>query len=93
MNNLKILDNCYALRYAAGRYWLLDTEQSGVPYKKPLCLNEVGARIWEMMTGEYTCFEICRILAEEYGVSQEEITEDVLMYVKQLKAYGVKIED
>lgn len=93
MNNLKILDNCYTLRCAAGRYWLLNTAQPGIPYKKPLCLNEVGARIWEMMTGEYTYSEISRILAEEYEVSQEEITEDVLLYVKQLKAYGVKIED
>lgn len=93
MNNLKILDNCYTLRCAAGRYWLLDTAQPGTPYKKPLCLNEVGAKIWEMIELEYSLSKISSTLAEEYEVSAEDVKEDVLQYLNQLKSYGVKIEE
>lgn len=93
MNNLKILDNCYTLRCAAGRYWLLDTAQPGIPYKKPLCLNEVGAKIWEMIELEYSLSKISSTLAEEYEVSAEDVKEDVLQYLNQLKSYGVKIEE
>ena len=39
----------YQIRHAAGIYWLLDMEQQGYPYEKPLPLNEMGAQIWEMM--------------------------------------------
>lgn len=38
--------NKYQLRCAAGKYWLLDMEQDGEPYRPPLMLNESGAYIF-----------------------------------------------
>ncbi len=32
-------DKSYQLRHAAGRYWLLDMQQEGLTYRKPIKLN------------------------------------------------------
>ena len=54
----------YQLRRAAGRYWLLDMEQEGVPYRRPLCMNEMGAAVWELLVRgldrEGIVEELCR---------------------------------
>lgn len=93
MNNLKILENCYTLRYAAGQYWLLDISQPGVPYKSPMCLNEVGAEIWRFLADGCTVEHIVAELSREYDVVPEEIKTDILQFINQLKTYGVKIEE
>ena len=38
-------DRRYQLRHAAGRYWLLDMQQEGLVYHKPIELNECAAFI------------------------------------------------
>lgn len=93
MKNMKISSNCHTLRYAAGQYWLLDLDQPGIPYKKPMCLNEVGAKIWEFFEKEKSVDFICKQLAMEYEIDENVICEDVLQFLEQLKVYGVKIEE
>ncbi len=93
MIDLKIIDNCYVIRNAAGQYWLLDISQPGVPYKRPLSMNEVGARIWSMLEKNYSLEQSVVELSEEYSVSREIIREDVTQFIHQLKLYGVRIED
>ena len=39
----------YQIRQAAGMYWLLDMEQSGIPYRQPVLLNETGAAFWKLL--------------------------------------------
>ena len=36
----------FVLRKAGGLYWLLDTEQEGPEYKRPVAINAVGADIY-----------------------------------------------
>lgn len=93
VNNVKIIENCYTIRYAAGQYWLLDISQAGIPYKKPLILNEVGAQIWNMLVNGHSLDVIVCNLAKEYDVAQAVIEEDITQYINQLKAYGVRIEE
>lgn len=81
----------YQLRHAAGCYFLLDMGQAGVPYKRPLELNEIGAKIWEMMAEGCTTEQIADNLATEYDAESEEIRQDVLAFYERLSAYGVKI--
>lgn len=78
----------YQLRHAAGIYWLIDMKQPGYPYKKPLPLNEMAARIWRMMGAGLSLEEISAILGEEYEVSSDEIGEDVRAFSTQLKQCG-----
>lgn len=79
----------YQMRYAAGLYWLLDMEQRGVPYKKPLATNEVGARIWEMFERGADEKEIAEKLSLEYQVSPNEIREDIAQFCLQLEQCGI----
>ena len=50
----------YQLRKAAGIYWLMDMEQEGIPYRKPIPVNDTGADIWTL---------------HEAGKSKDEIAE------------------
>lgn len=79
----------YQLRYAAGLYWLLDMEQSGLEYKKPFCMNETGAEIWKGLSSGESVEAIAERLGAGNTVSREEITNDVLEYRKQLIALGI----
>lgn len=79
----------YQMRYAAGLYWLLDMEQSGVPYRKPFATNEVGARIWELFEQGEDEEKIAEVLSIEYQVSREEIREDLAQFRLQLEQYGI----
>ena len=81
----------YQLRYAAGQYWLLDMEQTGVPYKRPMSMNVVGAEIWEMLKKGWSIEQMCEVFIKEYQVDKEEIREDIIQFQKQLTAYGVVI--
>ena len=81
----------YQLRYAAGLYWLLDMEQSGVPYRKPLAVNEVGADIWKLLEQGEGEEEIAEKLSEEYQVSPEAIREDIAQFRQQLEQAGISV--
>lgn len=81
----------YQLRYAAGQYWLLDMEQTGMAYKRPMSMNGVGAEIWKMLEKGWSIEGISEVFMKEYGVDKEEIREDIIQFQKQLAAYGVVI--
>lgn len=81
----------YQLRYAAGKYWLLDMKQKGVPYKRPMIMNSMGAKIWNLMTKNWSIEQITTVLIKEYDVTAEEIREDIVQFQKQLTAFGVAI--
>lgn len=82
----------YQLRYAAGAYWLLDMEQPGMPYKKPMMLNECGAYIWQQMDRAETLSSIAAKLHERYEVPEDVACGDVEQFMLQLQAHGVLLE-
>ena len=73
----KIAEHGFQLRNAAGIYWLIDMEQEGVPYRKPIPVNETGAKIWSLREMGKSQSEIAKELAECYGISVEEAAADV----------------
>jgi hypothetical protein len=66
----------YQLRYAAGKYWLLDMGQKGFSYQSPVCLNETGAYLWRLFQKGLEKEEIARLLSVEYGLEWEEAWQD-----------------
>ena len=52
-------------------------------------LDSVGQSIWLLMREGKTLAEICDILLEEYEVSREAITRDVLELADKLLAQGL----
>ncbi len=81
--------NCsdYQLRYAAGRYWLLNIRQRGFCYIRPLALNECGTQIWRMLRGGADRAQIADGLCEKYGLAREEALRDVESFLQQLNAH------
>ena len=80
----------YQLRYAAGMYWLLDMEQPGVPYKKPLSMNEIGADIFRMMAKGFKREQIVEKLCREYQMSKSVIMSDVEQFQAKLAEYEIE---
>lgn len=87
---IKEWNDQYQLRYAAGRYYLLDMAQEGVPYKRPMELNQIGAEIWQLMVEGYSVEQVVQKIAEEYEAEETDIRGDVLQFQESLIAYGVK---
>lgn len=75
----------YKLRFVAGIYWLLDMEQNGPEYRSPMTLNEVGARIWELLSQGNTEDEIAGTLCVEYEVDKETVLEDIRAFMQELR--------
>lgn len=80
----------YQLRHAAGVYWLIDMEQDGVPFQKPVCINEAGALIWQLLEAGQADSIVDR-LCEEYPISPEEAAEDAAQFRRDLEAQGISI--
>ena len=76
------------LRNAAGEYWLLDISQTTIEYKKPLQLNEVGARIYTLYAEGKSEKEIVKILSGEYEVEGELLAGDVKAFLKKIQSYA-----
>jgi hypothetical protein len=51
-------------------------------------LNEVGARIWELLDSEGTVTDIVSAVAKEYEVEQHEAEADLADFLAQLESIG-----
>lgn len=81
----------YQLRYVAGQYWLLDTWQEGVPYRKPFTMNEVGADIWRMMEQGCSREQIVDALSRNYQISRDVVEQDLEQFQAQLAEFGIEV--
>ncbi len=82
-------DTKYQIRKAAGIYWLIDIEQEGVPYRRPIPLNKMGADIWQCLAQGENPKMIAEKLSKEYDMEQEAMQKDISCFIKQLKEQDV----
>jgi hypothetical protein len=47
-------------------------------------LNEVGARVYELIDGERSVRDICTVIVEEFEVEAEEAQSDVTAFLEKL---------
>lgn len=83
----------YQLRRAAGLYWLIDMEQSGVPYISPVPLNEGGAKIWELIESGASVADISGRLSDMYGIAPAQARRDVTDFIEQLRSKRIDLEE
>ena len=55
-------------------------------------LNEVSARIWELLDGKSTARDIAKKLSEEFEVSQNEAEKDVQKSLEEFKEFEGVVE-
>jgi hypothetical protein len=51
-------------------------------------LNEVGARIWDLIDGDRSLKKLRDAIVEEFEVSETEAQEDLALLIEQLKEIG-----
>ncbi len=51
-------------------------------------LNEVGARIWELIDGEKNIAEMVSAVCSEYEITPEEAEKDIIAFLKRLESVG-----
>lgn len=51
-------------------------------------LNEVGARIWELLDGKNTVQSIISIITHEFEVSETQAEDDTMGFIRQLAKIG-----
>lgn len=81
----------FQLRKAAGIYWLLDMEQQGIPYQRPVQLNDAAAEIWIMLSEGRKKDEIATEIAGRYHISEETVHQDIDDFIEQLRRQGVEL--
>ena len=75
-------------RNIAGEMILVPIRQNVADLESIYTLDEVGARIWELIDGQRRVEEIRDTIVEEYEVSQDVAEADLIEFVQQLEAIG-----
>lgn len=79
----------YQIRKAAGLYWLVDMEQSGIDRQEQIVLNESGAYIWKQYERLRSEVAVAEELNGEFDIPVEEALADVEQFLRQLKDQGM----
>lgn len=80
----KKLKERFQIRQAAGEYWLLDMQQDGRNYKRPIRLNQMGAEVVRLLLEQKSREEIAELLGKQYGVESKVILDDMEDFFNQL---------
>ena len=72
-------------------YWLLDMEQSGFSYKKPVPINETGATLWKLLEKGYSKEQLKEYLCDEFKIDSNEASKDIEAYYNVLRQYEILI--
>jgi len=75
-------------RKIAEEFILVPIRQNVGDLESVYTLNEVAARIWELIDGKIKVREIIDKIVEEFKVTPEEAEKDLLEHLQQLK--GIK---
>lgn len=51
-------------------------------------LNEVGAKVWELLDGKRGIEKISNIISSEYDIITKEVERDISEFIEDLKSIG-----
>jgi len=60
-----------------------------VPDNRPVTLDEVGSRVWQLCDGEHTVAQVARALAEDYKLGRREVEVSLTEYLRTLGKRGM----
>ena len=88
------LERCYekdpnmVSRLIADEFILVPIRRNVADLESIYTLDEVGARIWELMDGQRRVREIKDAIVEEYEVSPDVAEADLVEFIQQLEEIG-----
>lgn len=75
-------------RKIAGEVILVPIRQSVGDLESIYTLNEVAARIWELIDGKRKMYQIKDTISEEFDVAPQKIEKDLAKYIRELEDIG-----
>ena len=91
---MSFLDKVYkksdsiVFRKIADEFILVPIRQNVGDLESISTLNEVAARIWELIDGKKKVREIKDVILDEYEVTPEKSETDISKYIKELEKIG-----
>ncbi len=91
---MNLLDKVYkksdsiVSRKIADEFILVPIRQNVGDLESISTLNEVAARIWELIDGKKKVREIKDVILGEYEVTPEKLETDIIKYTKELEKIG-----
>ncbi|MCP4364531.1 MAG: PqqD family protein [Planctomycetes bacterium] len=88
------LDTCYEKtpslvhREIAGEILLVPIRRNVADLQSIYTLNEVAADVWQLIDGERSVSQMKEELVKKYEADEEELEEDLLGLLQQLKVLG-----
>lgn len=74
----------------SGRTALIDLDDAAHP---PRILNGPAAAVWQAVDGERDLTTLCERVAEEFGMTGDEVHRDVVAFLESLAAQGLVEQD
>ena len=84
------INKSYFLKNIKDRYMIIPTTNNNVNMDKIYNINEIGARIFELLSIDKNTDEIVEILLTEYAIDIDTLKNDVLEFISELKKRGIK---
>ncbi len=75
-------------RKIADEFILVPIKQNVGDLESISTLNEVAARIWELIDGKKKVMEIKDVILDEYEVTPKKLETDIIEYIKELENIG-----
>jgi hypothetical protein len=91
---MSVLDKVYkksdsiVFRKIADEFILVPIRQNVGDLESISTLNEVAARIWELIDGKKRVREIKDVILDEYEVTPKKLEADIIKYIKDLENIG-----
>lgn len=85
LNKVYKKSDSIVFRKIANEFILVPIRQNVSDLESICTLNEVAARIWELIDGKMNVREIKDKIVEEFEVTPQRAEKDLIEYLKQLK--------
>lgn len=89
LDSLYRKDPTIVARQIAGEYILVPIRQSAGEVESIFTLNEVGARIWELLDGQRSLLQVRDQMVVEFEVTLDEAEADLFEFIHDLDTVGV----
>lgn len=75
----------FILRAMGDNHLVVPVGALTVDFRCIITLNDTGAYLWKQLLQERSEAELVQLLLDEYDVTAERATEDVTMFIEQLR--------
>ncbi|MBE0425856.1 MAG: PqqD family protein [Nitrospirae bacterium] len=88
LNKRYMKDPSVVFRKIAEEFIMVPIKEKAQDVESIYTMNEVAGRIWELIDGEKSLFEIKNVIIDEFEVGPEVAEKDLVEFINQLEQIG-----